>query len=166
MPLYNPPAASASISAVRTYPFAISDVTSIDVNANTATWGGVILADTDVSIKTLQACVYQQATGNVQGAIYDAATNARIDVTDSVSVAATGFVVMTFATAVSLTKGTRYYLAVSCTANGSRFVGCSNATATYNNSPKPSFNQFNSQLPATLNPSASANLIWLSGFPP
>ncbi len=164
MPLYNPPAASASISAVRTYPFAISDVTSIDVNANTATWGGVITADTDVSIKTLQVNVYQSATGTVQGAIYDAGTNARIDVTDTPSVAATGFVTMTFTTAVSLTKGNRYYLAVSCTGNGSRFVGCSNATATYNNSPKPSFNQLNSQLPATLTPAATANLIWIAGF--
>ena len=145
-----------------TFPVSLINNTSIDIFSNNATWGGLVIATANMTINSLVAWVYQQgSTGNIWGGIYDAASNALIASTAAVDASTVGLKTLAFASGVSLSKGTAYYLAVSSTSNGVRVVGNSNAAATFNLNPKPSFNQMNSQMPATLNPSVSGNLVWI-----
>jgi hypothetical protein len=145
-------------------PQSMINKTDIDVYSNDGTWGGLITPCVDVSVTALQCWVYQSGGGNVQGAIYNAITNAIIDVTAAESCSTTGIKKMTFSTPISLTKAASYYLAIGCTANGSRFAGRDDWTFTFNLSPKPLFRQLNSRLPSTLNPSAHYITPWIQAL--
>lgn len=157
--------ASSSSSAggtINTIPISMINTVSFDVQANNATWGALIVPSTDVVINSLRTWVYQTGTGNVQGGLYNADTNALIATTTTTSASSTGIITLSFSSPQQLAKGQSYYLAISCTANGSRFVGSNAGAATFNLSPKPSFKQLNSQLPATLTPAATSDIIWIS----
>ena len=145
-----------------TFPVSLINNTSIDIYSNTPTWGGLVIATANMTINSLVAWVYQQGgAGNIWGGIYDATSKALIATTVTADASTVGLKTMAFSSGVSLTKGTAYYLAITSTANGVRVAGNSNAAATFNLSPKPSFNQLNSQMPATLTPSVSGNLVWI-----
>jgi hypothetical protein len=142
--------------------FDVGSITSQSMNIyqNNATWGGMIIPTTDVEISALLAWVTQTATGDVQGAIYNANTNAQLATTATASSATNGIKELSFATPVELIQGTPYYLAVSSTGNGSLLAGRT-ATATFNNPPYPSFIQNNNRLPATLTPQFNTSLVWI-----
>jgi hypothetical protein len=151
----------AASSPLQTYSLALSDA-QVNVYGTTSTFYGIVIPAYTVSIKTIQAYVYQSASGNIQCGLYNAATGARIATTDSVSSSTTGIKTMTFATAQSLTKGTAYYLAISCTANGSTFAG--KTVGTWNTTPRPSAYENNNRLPATLTSNSSTSLVWMAAF--
>ena len=144
---------------LNTHSVGLISVTSIDVNQNNSTWGGLTLAASDMSINSLSCWVYQAAgSGDVQGGIYDASTDALIATTGTVSVTTTGIKTMSFASPVSLVKDTLYYLAIMSTGNGSRFCGTSSSS--FNLYPKPAFIS-SGQLPATLSPNSATSLVWI-----
>jgi hypothetical protein len=135
----------------------------IDVYANNGTWGGLIIPASDTDITALKAWITQYgSSGDLQGAIYNADSNARVAITAPSTVTSNGIKTMTFSSPVTLTKGQPYYLAISCTANASRFAGRVISSGNFNYWPKPSFKNLNARLPATLNDiSFDQNLVWI-----
>jgi hypothetical protein len=145
-----------------TFSMGLINNTGIDVYQNDATWGGLVMPTSNVVINSLSVWVYQAGdASNITGGIYNASDNTLISTTGTALASTTGIKILTFSSGVSLTAGNQYYLAVSCLSNGSRFCGTSNAGTSFNISPKPSFFQLNSRLPATLSPQQTGNLIWI-----
>jgi hypothetical protein len=146
-------------------PSLISDQ-GVNVYDTSSTWGGLLMIAADNSISALRCwCTQASGSGDVQGAIYNASTNARIAVTSSVAVQTTGLKVLDFSSDVSLVAGNMYYFAIACTGNGSMFAGMLTNGSNFNPNPKPAFREMNNRLPATLNPSYSATVVWIGSVP-
>ena len=148
-------------SGIQTFPVPMINQTNFNLGTSTATWGGLIMTSSQAYVNSISCYVYTAATGTVTGGIYDATTNALIASTSTASTAASGIVTASFSSTVSINGNYPYYLALVCSTTVARFCGCNLPTATFTLSPKPSFIQTGSQLPATLTPTQTASLIWL-----
>jgi len=149
-------------TGLMTFNIANANLINIDLITSTPTVGGLVIPTTAINVKTLRCWVYTAGgAGNVQGGIYNAATNALIATTNSVSAASTGIKTLTFATEVALSANTTYYLALTCTSTGSTFVGSSTVAGTFALTPKPAVRQNGSRFPATLTPAINTSLVWI-----
>jgi hypothetical protein len=108
-------------------------------------------------------CTQVGGGGNVQGAIYNASTNALLATTSSVALSG-GYLTLSFSSSVSLTAGGFYYLALACNSNGSDFAGQNIATALTAFTPYPAAFENNNPLPATFAPSSATTPIWIQAL--
>ena len=148
---------------LHTFPIGLMDSTNLNVFQNTSTWGGIIIPQADVLISGLQYLQNQAGSaGDVIASIYNANTNSKIGSDSNAnSSGGTGLKSVTWSSNVQLSKDVPIYVTISCSRNGSQFVGTTAPTSSFNLSPKPSVIQQNSRNPTTINPSQNGSLIWL-----
>jgi hypothetical protein len=131
-------ASNTPTTSVRTLDYGNITATDLDVQLNNQPWAGRVYCDRTGLVNRISAVVTQAAAGDIFAAIYTGYYNPPppsaqpefiVSSSPAVSASTVGLKEFVLSSAVTLTEGQYYYLAIRCTANGSRFAGgaCTNA---------------------------------------
>jgi hypothetical protein len=152
-------------AGVRSFDIALVDTVTIDVEANDALWGVLVVPSVGVDVSSMSCQVTQSSSGNVYFAIYDASFTKLGDESTGISCSTKGIKTASLSSTVSLTAGTPYYLCIRSDANGTRFAGHSSSSSA--ETPQYSINKNGvaaSSFPSSFtSPTANGTSLWISG---